>query len=204
MAKGDDKGKKGGRVHKTDKTRAAEFDAVVTFEMESDATIEADAEAAAIEALNSEPPLKPGRPRSVMTRETILVILRSIRLGMPAERAGLMAGVGSKTLEAFRKRNATFAGLVERAEALAEDTFRGRILKHSQSQWTAAAWLLERRFPERWARKDAPNWVETPQQTAAKIQAALSHLAASVPNVAPPAPPTDQPPTAPTNAPPSP
>lgn len=40
------------------------------------------------------------------------------------------------------------------AAAHAEAGFLGRIIKSADKQWTAAAWILERRFPERWKRRD--------------------------------------------------
>jgi hypothetical protein len=139
-----------------------------------------------------------------MTPEKIEAILKTVALGLHPERAALAHGVDPATMRKHKQRNPEFVTAIKEAEAKAESGFLSAMMLHTEKNWTCLAWLLERRWPMRWARRDAPPQDETPQQTAAKIQAALSHLAASVPNVAPPAPPTDQPPTAPTNAPPSP
>ncbi len=47
-------------------------------------------------------------------------------------------------------RLAVFADLVDQALASAELRLQLVVKKEAQSNWKAAAWLLERRFPERW------------------------------------------------------
>jgi len=43
---------------------------------------------------------------------------------------------------------------VKEAMAAAEEGYLSRILMHSEKQWTAAAWILERRWPERWRKRE--------------------------------------------------
>ena len=42
--------------------------------------------------------------------------------------------------------------------------FLGRIIGHTEKQWTAAAWILERRWPERWAKRE-PTMTESTAET---------------------------------------
>jgi hypothetical protein len=105
--------------------------------------------------MTEEPTDKPkiGRPR-VMTDEVIEKILGTIRLGLHPDRAAMAHGVSAGTLRSFKKRNPEFARMVKEAEASAEAGFLSRILMHTDKQWTACAWMLERRWPERWAKKE--------------------------------------------------
>jgi len=138
--------------------------------------------------IGAKPAAKTGRPRSEMTDAKIEAILKTIRLGLHPDRAAVAHGVASATMRAHKARHPGFATAVKEAEADAEKGYLSRILKHTNRQWTASAWILERRWPERWAKREAPPSDETVQQTAEKIQAALSSIAASVPQ--PPQPPT--------------
>lgn len=96
----------------------------------------------------------PGRPRSVMTTDAEAAILRAVRLGVWPDRAATMNGIPSATLRAHRRRNKAFATALESAEAEAESAIHGKILRHMDKQWTAAAWMLERRWPSRWAKRE--------------------------------------------------
>lgn len=55
---------------------------------------------------------------------------------------------------------------IKEAESAAEQGFLGRILKHTEKQWTAAAWILERRFPERWRKQETSDVKVTTKQAA--------------------------------------
>lgn len=91
-----------------------------------------------------------------MTEEVEQKILKAVALGVWPDRAAEMHGISKGTMRAHRKRNPNFATSVKEAEAKAEASFLGKILRHTDKQWTAAAWMLERRWPERWAKRDAP------------------------------------------------
>jgi transposase len=127
-----------------------------------------------------------GRPRSSMTPENCAAVIRAVKMGLHPDRAAEAAGVSRSTMRAHRRRNEGFATQIKEAEAFAEQDALGKIIKHSDSQWTAAAWLLERRFPERWARRDpdrvvaakeiakaGPKPAEAPQDLAMPLAQAL-------------------------------
>ena len=105
-------------------------------------------------AESKEPARKNGRPVTAMTPENIEAILRTISMGLHPDRAAESCGVCSSTFRAHKRRNPSFATKVKEAIAEAEKTYLGRILMHMDKQWTACAWLLERRFPERWRKRD--------------------------------------------------
>ena len=94
-----------------------------------------------------------GRPRTEMTPENIAAILRTVALGVWPDRAAQMHGVNASTMRSFKDSNEDFRTAIEKAEAQAESGFLGKILRHTEKQWTAAAWMLERRWGERWAQR---------------------------------------------------
>jgi hypothetical protein len=114
-----------------------------------------------------------GRP-SKLSDELLERVVRAIRAGNYPEVAARHAGVHAATYYRWMERGAPardapedepyrrFRAEVERALADAEATEVGLILKAAGSgSWAAAAWLLERRFPERWGRRRT----ETPLTT---------------------------------------
>ena len=96
-----------------------------------------------------------GRPRTQMTDENIAAILRTVALGVWPDRAAQMHGVNASTMRSFKEANEDFRTALEKADAQAESGFLGKILRHTENQWTAAAWMLERRWPARWAKRDS-------------------------------------------------
>lgn len=48
------------------------------------------------------------------------------------------------------------SGAVERAEAKAEEFHLKNIKDASKKNWFASTWFLERKHPERWAKREAP------------------------------------------------
>lgn len=128
---------------------------------------------------------KTGRPTK-LTPELHADIVRTIKAGNYLETAAAMAGVERLTLREWIKKGVraksgayhAFALDIEQAMAHAEVVDVLGIRKAGEKEWTARAWLLERRFPDRWGRKSADvtiNLVQTPQwqEFRAKIAAAL-------------------------------
>lgn len=104
-----------------------------------------------------------------MTDEKIEAILKTVRLGLHPDRAAQAHGVAPETLRSHRKRHPQFATAIKEAEAAAEQGFLGRILRHTENQWTAAAWMLERRWPDRWAKREPKLNVQVAQQQAIQV-----------------------------------
>lgn len=108
---------------------------------------------------------KVGAPLKI-SRPLIDTIVQSIRRGVTYDVAAQAAGIHRSTLIAWRERGeldleehtdslfAYFADELTRATAAGELGLVERISAHGLVDWRAAAWLLERRHPERWARRD--------------------------------------------------
>lgn len=85
-----------------------------------------------------------------------------LRAGAYVETAAAAAGISKETLYSWLRRGAAdevpfaaFAEAVEEAQALAEMRDLALIGKAAETEWTAAAWRLERKFPSRYGRRQA-------------------------------------------------
>lgn len=104
-----------------------------------------------------------GRPKGAdkLTPELQNEICRVIRAGNYIETAAAYAGISKTTLyDWMRKGRAQkrgkyrdFVTAVEKALAEAEIRDVMIIAKAAEENWQAAAWRLERKFPERWGHK---------------------------------------------------
>ncbi|WP_448539831.1 terminase small subunit-like protein [Roseiflexus sp.] len=107
---------------------------------------------------------KTGRPTK-FTSERADIILDTLRRGASLAAAAAAAGVNPDTVLNWRRARRVFAIAVERA--MAEGALRAldAIWTAAESgDWRAAAWLLERRYPEDYGR----------QVTDARVQGALT------------------------------
>jgi transposase len=98
---------------------------------------------------------------SKLTRDTEETIVAALRAGMTDDVACGMARVSRRTLQAWLARGAqpgraharhrAFRAAVERVRADCEASLVARMtLAAQRGNWHAAAWLLERAYPERW------------------------------------------------------
>lgn len=99
--------------------------------------------------------------KTKLTPEVQEKILRHLRIGAYVETAAAAAGISRDTFYDWLKKGAkgkapyaTFSGAVDQALAESEARDLATILAASKTQWTAAAWRLERRFPDRYGRFD--------------------------------------------------
>jgi transposase len=90
-------------------------------------------------------------------------IISALRIGATHEHAARAAGISSETMRrwmragerATRGQFCAFCGAVKKAEAEAAVGWLATIEKAArEGAWTAAAWKLERRYPEQWGRRD--------------------------------------------------
>lgn len=104
---------------------------------------------------------KMGRPTK-LTKEIHNTIVRHIKTGNYIETAAAAAGINKKTLYEWLKRGAQeeigiytdFSNAVEMAMAQSEIDMINKLKKHDLSSAQSIEWRLERRFPDRWGRKD--------------------------------------------------
>jgi len=106
-------------------------------------------------------------------------ICQMVAQGVPLETAARAGGVTYQTLHNWMKRGAdgdapyaSFRTEVEQAKAISEANLialmRQAAVEGSAGEWRAAAWLLARRFPERWSEKRQLE-VTGPEQTSTQM-----------------------------------
>jgi len=103
-----------------------------------------------------------GRP-SKLDEATQQKFLDAVREGLPYSTACALAGISETTFAVWRQRadaepDSAYAGFMQAlkaAEAEAEAANGKRIRSAADNgQWQAAAWILERRHPDKWARTE--------------------------------------------------
>lgn len=102
-----------------------------------------------------------GRPTK-LTLTLIQQISRTVAAGNYIETAAAFAGVTKETLYKWLRRGARakqglhreFVDALEKALVQSEMRDVALITAAGRESWQAAAWRLERKFPERWGRKD--------------------------------------------------
>lgn len=90
------------------------------------------------------------------TPELEKALLDQVRAGLGKDRAADAVGIARQTLYEWDKRIPTFSDALKKAQA---DFQTRMLLKIEQAaedpkHWTAAAWRLERLFPDEFARRD--------------------------------------------------
>jgi hypothetical protein len=108
------------------------------------------------------PPTGQGRPAAIGNADTVQELLTYIQDGNYPEVAAELAGVSLRTLQNWIKRGEdgeapfdAFMRAVKRASAMAEHVEMGKVRKAGADPrfWAASMTYLERRHPERWARR---------------------------------------------------
>lgn len=102
-----------------------------------------------------------GRPTK-LTPEMTRRIADLVRAGNYVEVAAAAAGISRDTLYRWLKQGARtkrglaheFSLAIEKAQAEAEARDVTLIATAAREQWQAAAWRLERKFPDRWGRRE--------------------------------------------------
>jgi len=99
-----------------------------------------------------------------MTDEKITDILRTVALGIWPDRAARIHGISAATMRKHKQRHPEFVTALEKAESEAESSIHGKILKAMDKSWQAAAWMLERRWPNRYAKREPEVQVTVSQE----------------------------------------
>lgn len=113
---------------------------------------------------------KLGAPEKILEPGVTDKIIEAVEAGLTYAIAAQHAGVHVDTFQKWRKKGKAdlvadqpetpYAQLVvalQNARATGEVSLVKRIREHGMDDWRANAFLLERRFPERWARRDKVN-----------------------------------------------
>lgn len=94
-----------------------------------------------------------GRPTQ-RTPENAKKIMDALRMGATYELACGYAGISKDTFDRWRDSDAAFAAQVKEAEGAAAVGWLAKIEKAAnEGTWQAAAWKLERRYPESYGRQ---------------------------------------------------
>lgn len=123
---------------------------------------------------------RPTEPNDLVTKR----IVDAIRAGASLEGAARGAGLSPRTAETWLARGreeaegafASFARAVDGAELELEQHLVGAIIVAARTQWSAAAFLLERRF-QRWAK---PTSVTAGATTPPNASAAAARIAEAI------------------------
>ena len=105
---------------------------------------------------------KTGGRRTKLTPEVQEKVVSAIRAGNYANVAAEYAGIGERTFYRWLQRGQAakrgiyrqFWQAVKKAEREAEVRAVAIIQKHMEDNWQAAMTYLERKFPDRWGRRD--------------------------------------------------
>ena len=92
-----------------------------------------------------------GRPR-VLDPKTKRMILAMLNNGLPLTRVCDVIENGRSTIRAEMGRDPRFSAAVKSARSRFENSILALIHKAASKNWTAGAWLLERRYPKTYAR----------------------------------------------------
>lgn len=98
--------------------------------------------------------------------------LNLVRMGMYPAQAARKVGLAKSTMSQ-RKKSKHFAAKMEEAEAAAEAVLVAFVFKAGKTDWRAAMGILERRFPERWARPEIRNEITNVNVSAAEVASAI-------------------------------
>lgn len=97
-----------------------------------------------------------GRPRgpSKMTQDRVDTILEALKEGLSFAAAAKAAGIAPTTLQDWRAQDDVLNHQCEQAIAMWERQHVTNVSKAGhQGDWRASAWLLSRRFPDRWGER---------------------------------------------------
>ena len=93
--------------------------------------------------------------KSKYTPEVVDKIVQALKLGAAYEDACNYAGISFETFRTWRARYPAFLEAIKAAEGQATVHWLAAIEKAArEGNWQAAAWKLERRYPDRYGRKE--------------------------------------------------
>lgn len=99
--------------------------------------------------------------REKLTQDGIKTALRLCKCGLPDCQIAAALGVKAQTFSLWRnhpktKNQIQLSEALKKADAEREAALVTRIMRASDKSWQAAAWLLERRYPDRYAKPVRP------------------------------------------------
>lgn len=102
---------------------------------------------------------------SKLTPERQARLCQAIELGATYVHACNYAGISYETFRRWQRENPAFHDAIKMAEGKATVGWLSQIEKAaSEGNWTAAAWKLERRYPNDYGRRDGSKTVQDDQE----------------------------------------
>jgi hypothetical protein len=102
---------------------------------------------------------------SKLTPERQAKVCQAIELGATYLHACNYAGISYETFRRWMRENVAFHDAVKESEGKATVGWLSKIEKAaSEGNWTAAAWKLERRYPNDYGRRDGSRTVQDDQE----------------------------------------
>jgi len=98
-----------------------------------------------------------GRPLAVISPEQRAELLRAFERGLDVQTACDSAGVGLPTFGRAMVENAVLRAEIKKAQANHVDAALARLRELPAGRWQAAAWELERLYPERFGQGHRPD-----------------------------------------------
>ena len=99
-----------------------------------------------------------GKP-SKYTPERVRAIVQAIEIGAPYRHACAVGGIDEATFARWRERYAEFADAIKEAEGKAVTGRLARIRLAESEHWQAAAWWLERKYPQEFGKTVQENQI---------------------------------------------
>jgi transposase len=108
-----------------------------------------------------------------LTEDVQAKILQAIATGATRRTAAAFAGIGERTLYTWlasdRSPFRQFRQALLLAEANATILMIGAVRNAASTSWQAAAWWLERKYPDEWGKKDRIEFSELIRASAEKL-----------------------------------
>jgi len=107
-----------------------------------------------IQALNEDnntKKIKSTRKKGKYTQVLAHQICEHISNGVPLSAAARACGLSNSTIHRWKNEKSEFSEMVDQAIGVSEARLASEISRYDD--WRAKAWILERRFPERWSKR---------------------------------------------------
>jgi hypothetical protein len=123
--------------------------------------------------------------KTKLNKELTSEIIKRIRAGNYIKVACVAVGISQTAYFDWIKKGedgispyAEFLGAIKKAEAEAHVNYVAIIASQASTQWQAAAWWLERKFPSQWAKREKIeiSQEQVPSKEVETIEARFSHL----------------------------
>lgn len=95
------------------------------------------------------------RPNIFRDEAKVQAVLNALKLGLSIKTAAKIVGCTYQTVHNECRRNKAFFARIKEAQGSCEQALVAMVYKAAQKgQWTAAAWMLERKWPDKWGKRE--------------------------------------------------